>query len=883
MTENKRSDIYLFDAHALCYRAFYAIRGLTSSYGMPTGAVLGFINTVNRILREHEPEHVVIAFDSKEPTKRHKLYEEYKAHREPMPEDLVQQMPFIKKFVRAKNFLVCQKPGYEADDIIAVLAQQASEKGLDTTIVTGDKDALQLISENLRILSPGKKGEKIYDAEKVEEKFGVRPDQILEFMSLVGDKSDNIPGVKGIGKVTAGKLIREFGTVKNIYKNLDNISSKSIRKKLDQGRESAELSRSLIEPDMDVPVELDLDKALLSDPTKEDLIELYTKLEFKKMLSGLLSEGDIEKRNYMVADSGFKVEKYLEGLAKNKVLSVSPDFSGENGSLRGAAFSYKAFEALYIPFRRDDLAGIVTGLLEDRATSKVVYNAKEILKSFEAQEMTFLGYDFDIMLADYIADPGISGRSLSAITERRLSRKLVQRKDNKVQTRKDLFDAYEPEKSSAEKHNERADMVFRLYKQLSKELKEKDLLDLFQDIEMPLVPVLADMERTGVGIDLEHLRESADNFEHKLHDLTEEIHELAGKKFNINSPKQLQEILFEKLELPPGRRTKTGFSTDEAVLEGLSSEHRIPKLLLEYRHLNKLKTTYYDAIIELTDKNTGRLHSKFNQAVTATGRLSSSEPNIQNIPIRTDLGRRIRKAFIPPFDDHVLVAADYSQIELRILAHLSADRTLIEAFQSGKDVHEFTASKIFECDVKDVTKQMRRVAKTVNFGIVYGMGKNALASDLGITTDEAGKFIEAYFNRYSSVRSYMDGTIRFARENGYVSTLMKRRRYLPEINSNNQRIRSFAERTAVNTPVQGSAADIIKLAMILFHDKIKKTSCKIIMQVHDELLLSVSEEEVDKRAEQLKNIMENVVKLKVKLEVDLETGKNWYDMRKLSI
>lgn len=876
MTKHKNSNIYFFDAHALCYRAFYAISDLTTSSGMPTGAVLGFINIVKRILKQHDPEHVVFAFDSKGLTKRHRKYKEYKSHRKPMPQELVQQLPYILRYVKAKNFPIYKKSGYEADDIIATLTRQAREKGMEVTIVTGDKDALQLVEPGVTVLSPGTSSDKIYNEQEVERKFGVSPERMLEFMAFVGDASDNIPGVKGIGKVGAARLITEFGSVENVYSSLESISSKSVRQKLEAGREMAILSRKLVELDFDVPVEIDLGRGSGQEEDTEELVKVYTELEFKRLLSKILPTGKKEQgTEYVLVEEMSELEKTLKGFSGGPV-AIFPKVD-DTGSLMGLAMSGKAFESFYVPFEKgSDLASRLEGFLSCGKTKKIVHDGKKVLGVIRAAGMRLCGLDFDVMLADYISDPGKGEHGLFDMAVRRLNRRLI----SGGGMVKDLFSKNQ---ELADICGEKSDMIFRLHAELDNELKTKGLTALFYDTEMPLISILADMEDVGIGIDLEYLKQSTQEFGKQLKKLTEEIHNLAEEKFNINSPKQLQHILFEKLGLAPGKKTKTGYSTDESVLAKLSKGHELPRLILKYRHLNKLKTTYYDSIIELTDKKNRVLHTTFNQTVTSTGRLSSSEPNIQNIPIRTEIGRKIRKAFVPPFRSHFLLAADYSQIELRVLAHLSGDNTLTDAFSSGEDVHKFTASRIFDCDIEEVTPEMRRAAKTVNFGIVYGMGKNALAADLEISESEAQEFINAYFERYGSIKEYMENTVRKARTDGYVKTLLNRRRYLPEINSKNPRLRSFAERTAINTPVQGSAADIIKLAMVVCHKKLKNSGTEMIMQVHDELLFSVPEDEQEKVVVLVRDVMESVFDLNVRLKVDLEMGKNWYDMEKVDL
>ncbi|MGB2661386.1 MAG: DNA polymerase I [Candidatus Omnitrophota bacterium] len=801
MTEDEKT-IYLIDANSLCYRAYYAIRELSTSKGVPTNAIYGVINMLRKLIREYEPKMMTFVFDMKGPTTRHEKYEEYKIHRKPMPDDLSGQMQSIKEFIAAFNIPVFQLEGYEADDIIATLAEKAKKRGLKVTIVTGDKDALQLVDKTIKVLSPHTTSDKLYDTKGVRAKYGVEPDHMIELMALMGDASDNIPGVKGVGQVTAQKLISKYGSVENIYKNLDEVEPESLRKKLKENKKMAELSRELVELDRNVPVKLDIKDARVDDPDWDKLAELCREFEFNKLLKEVMLKGE-EPAKEPAAEKAQTVKNIIEVDESGKTTRVGFDVKDSLGALRESG--------------------------------------SEAGKDF-----------FDIMIADYLLDPAQSRHDLADVAMRRLECSISP--------------------------GEESDVILKLYNTLKPLLEEKKLTPLFQDVEMPLVKVIADMEKEGVGIDVPCLKELSRQMEKKLADVTEKIYRLSGEEFNINSPKQLQVILFDKLGLPKVKKTKTGASTDESVLRKLAQGHELPGLLLEYRTMNKLKTGYYDSILELVDRKTGKLHAKFNQAVTATGRLSSSEPNLQNIPIKTAMGKEIRKAFVPGEKGMLLLAVDYSQIELRVLAHLSGDKELIEAFKKEEDVHKVTASKIFGCKMDEVTDDMRRAAKTVNFGIIYGMGPFRLAKDLEISLGDAQAFIGSYFDQYSGVKTFIDKTIDGARKKGYVTTLLNRRRYIPEITSSNERMKGFAERVAVNTPVQGSAADLIKLAMIACHDKLKDEGAKMIIQVHDELVFKVPKEKLKDAARKVKELMEGVIELKVPLKVDLEAGANWLDM-----
>ena len=877
----KTKNIYLIDGNSLCYRAFYGIRELTTSKGMPTNAIYGVVNMLRKLVKEHDPEMMVMVFDMKGPTVRHKKYEEYKVHRKPMPDELVDQMPRIKEVVEAYNIPVCQLEGYEADDIIATLAEKSRKKGWSVTIVTGDKDALQLVDDKVRVLSAHTSGEKVYGPDEVLEKYGVPPELMVDLMALMGDQSDNIPGVKGVGLVTASKLVKEFGCLSEIYKNIDKVSSDSLKKKLSEDREMADLSRELVELDRDVPVELDLDKSVVSDPDFERLAELFREFEFGKLLSEIVPK-DVEDTKYCLKDDLKDVKALLGELKENKLCSVTYEVDAE-GRPEGLAVSAKEGEGYFFPatLSKSDpkrWKELLKGIFEDEKILKAGYDMKEDIRLLTEEGISARGSIFDVMIADYLIDPARPKYDLESMAMRHLEYNLTHAGGQMAWGSDGQATMDMEAKEDHLKACESSDIILRLYGKLAPVLKEKELDKLFFDVEMPLVEILAEMELEGVGIDIIYLKKQSHEIEKKLADVTAKIYDLAGEEFNINSPKQLQVILYEKLSLPALKKTKTGISTDESVLSRLADMHELPRELLEYRELNKLKTAYYDSFLELADKKTHRMHARFNQAVTATGRLSSSEPNLQNIPIKTPLGKEIRKAFVPGGKDMLLVAADYSQIELRVLAHLSQDKKLIEAFHKGEDVHKFTAALIFECELSEVTDKMRSAAKTVNFGIVYGMGAFSLAKDLGINVSEAQDFIDSYFKRYKGVSLYIDKTIEGARKNGFVTTLLNRRRYIPEINVSNERVKGFAERVAVNTPVQGSAADVIKLAMIGCHEEFSGTGVKMIIQVHDELVFEVPKDMLQEAVSRIRDRMEKVLDLEVPLKVDVEAGKNWLEM-----
>ena len=862
----ERQNIFLIDGHALCYRAYYAIRELSTSSGMPTNAIYGFINILRKLIKEHKPGMLAIVFDMAAPTARHEKYKEYKIHRKPMPDDLIDQIPKIKDVIAAYRIPVCQMEGYEADDIIATLAEKAEKKGLDVTIVTGDKDALQLVDKKIRVLNPSTSGDKMYGAAEVRSKYGVDPGSMVDLMALTGDASDNIPGVKGIGQVTASKLIDQYGSVEGVYRNINEISSETLRKKLIEGEAMARLSRELVQLEREVPVKLDFDKATRAEPDLKRLSELYKKFEFVRLLREVTPR-EVKKGKYSVISGEKEIKEITDRIAKCKTVSMSVINGSSGKQLKAVAFSLKEGEGCFFPLedekaRSRGITRFVKEILEDEKIKKIGYDIKKDMPILRDRGIALRGIAFDVMMADYLVDPSRSRYGLSDIAMRQMGYNLSDDKDS-----------FEFMRAC-----ERSDVILRLYNVLDPMLEERHLASLFRDVEMPLISVLADMEDKGVRIDVKYLEERSSAMEKKLADVSGKIYKLAGEEFNINSPKQLQVILYDKLALPVTKKTKTGISTDESVLRKLAAIHELPARLLEYREMNKLKTGYYDSIVDLADKKTGELHARFNQAVTATGRLSSSEPNLQNIPIRTKLGKEIRRAFVSGEKGKLLLAADYSQVELRILAHMSKDKKLIKAFKEGQDVHRFTASLIFDCPIGEVTDEMRSTAKTVNFGIIYGMSPFGLSKDLGIGIEEARKFIDSYFSRYSGVKAFIDRTIAGARKTGFVATLLKRRRYLPEINSANENVKSFAERAAVNTPVQGSAADIIKLAMINCDSKFRDSEVRMIIQVHDELVFEVPKNILKDTAEQVRELMEGAVELEVPLKVDIEAGENWLDM-----
>lgn len=837
--------LFLIDATAFCYRAFYALQGLSTSFGQPTNAIYGFLNILNKILKEKKPDYLAVCFDVSRETFRTKKYEQYKIQRPPMPDGLSSQIPLIKELVSAYGINIFEKEGFEADDIIATLSRKAKQKGISVTIVSSDKDILQLVDDSTVVLSPYKDEGVLYDSRRVEERFGVGPDKVADIIALMGDDVDNIPGVPGIGEKTATNLISEFSSLDNLLKNIDKVKQDKLRNSIRENIEKINLNKELVELRKDVDIDFNLEKIGIGEPDTKELFRLFKHLEFKKMLRDLAQPE----------------EKPLDFKAAEIEESALKDSLGTEGELiiYGGSFDNMFFCAKNKIFQVSGPGDILRSVLKDSNVKKLSHDLKKNKISLAKEGIVLGGLYFDTMIAAYLANPSKSEYSLSDVALDYLSEALSNKE-------------IEPIKA--------VDLIRRLKPKLEQELEEKKLSGLFAEVEMPLCEVLAEMELNGIKIDTEALDTLSRDLEKRLIKLIEEIYALSGTQFNINSPKQLREVLFEKLKLPVIKRSKTGPSTDEEVLRALADKHKLPKLLLEYRQLTKLKNTYIDALPLLIDKKTGKIHTTFNQTGTETGRLSSSNPNLQNIPIKTDIGRKIRSAIIASEKNRYLLSCDYSQIELRILAHLSKDEHLISAFLKEKDIHKATASLIYGIEEKDVSEEMRETAKRVNFGIVYGLTSYGLSRDLGIPVDEAQNFIDAYFMRYPGVKVYIEEEIKKAEKDGFVTTILGRRRYITEIRNKNMAIRQFAQRQAVNTPIQGSASDLIKLAMLAIHKDLcsRELGTQMILQIHDELVFDVPKQELDDVVELVRDRMENVLKLEVPIKVDIKKGKNWLEL-----
>ncbi len=879
--------LFLIDGNSFCYRAYYAIRSLSNSKGRPTNAVYGFVTMLNKIVKDNSPDMLAVAFDLKGPTFRHKKYDEYKIHRKPMPDDLVGQMPYIKEVVRAYNVPVFEVEGYEADDVLATLARKAEDKGIDVFIVTGDKDALQLVDSHIKVYSTHKDG-LIYDARKVKEVYGVEPERMVDIMSLMGDATDNIPGVPGIGEKSAVELVSQFGSLDNLLKNINSVSGEAKKRAIKENEKMAILSRELAVLDTNVPMSIDFEELKIKDPDNARLFELFRDLEFKALLKDVAPKGTLGS-TYEMVDTPVKYKKLISELKKAKEFAFDFETTSVDPMLArpvGVSFSWKVGHASYIPmnkyFDRDSVIADLKDIFEDDAIKKIGQNIKYEYILLAGCGIDLKGISFDTMVASYLLNPSKMNHNLEDISLEYLNHKMTTPIEDLLGKGKNAITMDKVDVPRVCAYCcEDSDVTYRLKKVLLDGLEDKGLMKLFRQVEMPLVEVLGKMETRGVSLDTEYLSKLSKEMERRLETSTKEIFELAGGEFNINSPKQLSVILFERLKLPIIKRTKTGISTDEEVLRKLVGKHKLPESLLRYRELSKLKSTYVDALPSMINEKTGRLHTSFNQAVTATGRLSSSGPNLQNIPIKTEEGRKIRRAFISSKKDNILLSADYSQIELRVLAHLSEDKGLEKAFKEGLDIHSYTASLVFGVEEKDVTGEMRGMAKTVNFGIIYGMSPYGLSQSLGIEVDKAKEFIDSYFLRYPAVKEYMEGLIAEARTKGFVTTILGRRRYIPEINSPDMRMRQFAERTATNAPIQGSAADIIKAAMIQIEDEMAKKSLasKMILQVHDELVFDVACGELEALRDTVSSGMEGVVKLRVPVVAHIETGNNWLDMK----
>jgi DNA polymerase-1 len=887
MEPDRSKILYIIDGNSYIYRAFYAVRGLTNSSGLPTNAIFGFANMLLKVIKEKTPAMLAIVFDPKGPTRRHLEFKEYKANRPPMPRDLVPQIPYIHNLVEAFRIPVFIQEGQEADDVIATLARKAEADGLNVTIVTGDKDILQLVGPHINVYDTMK--EKVYEPADVEERFGVPPERVIEIMGLMGDAVDNIPGVPGIGEKTAQSLIKQYGTIENVLLHAPEITKPKLRQSLMESAHLARLSRELAILRADVPITVDYESLKPQPPDNAALLRMMRELEFTTLLKYIVQEPQQEADYHTVLD-----ETDFQDLIRTLAAAQEFCFDTETTSLDamqaelvGISFAIKPFHAYYLPLGHcylgmpkpialDQALAALKPIMENPAIKKIGQNIKYDLLVLGHYGIAVNGISFDTMIASYLLNPSKPSHGMDAIALEYLNYKTQTYTEVCGTGKKQICFSAVDVAAATRYSGEDADITLRLKQVLAPMLVDHNLEKLFREMEMPLMEVLLDMERTGVKIDAAFLRSMSAKLGSDISRLEKTIYELAGTEFNINSPKQLADILFVKLQLTPLKKTKTGFSTNVDVLEELAHVHPLPAEILKYRSLAKLKSTYVDALPVMINPKTGRLHTSLNQTVTATGRLSSSDPNLQNIPIRTDEGRAIRKAFIAE-QGASLLSADYSQIELRVLAHMSEDLNLIQTFQNDEDVHTRTASEIFSLPPDEITPEMRRKAKAVNFGIIYGISAFGLAQDIGVSNNEAKKYIDNYFARYPHVREFIDKTIEEGKTNGYVTTLFKRRRFIPELASSVAAVRNFGERMAVNTPIQGTAADLIKLAMINIQKRLAQEGLrsKMILQVHDELVFEVPDPEIEVMKKIVQEEMEGVLTLSVPIKVDIGVGKNW--------
>ena len=873
--------LYLIDISSYFYRAFHALPRLTNSKGLPTGAVYGVTNMLLKVLKERQPHYLALVFDAKGPTQRHRVYPEYKAHRPPMPEELVMQLPYINKIIAGFQLPALQQEGYEADDLICTLVSLAKSQGFRVEIISGDKDLLPLVQEGVDLWDPMK--EVRYDPEAIREKYGLTPEELIEMRALAGDPSDNIPGVPGIGEKTALKLIAEYHSLDHLLARVDEIKQKSLRDRIKEHAEQARLSRQLTVLECAVPLTVDLEALHPGPPDREALRQLFVELEFSKLTKGLGFDGQ--------AFEGFSLVGTPEEL--NRVAGAIRE-TGEMGlffltseqhpvmaQIAGVGLSWQKGQGAYVPFNGDlpdqTVWQALGPLWSAPGVRKVGSDLKAAMLVSHRLGQELRGVRGDILLASYLLNPARYEQIMENVALHYLGLNLPGPREL---AGRPVAAAQLPPSLACQFAGARAETALNLWALLQPELQREGLWELYEELELPLLGTLARMEETGIAVDQEFLRRFGLDLETEMQRLEREIYEMSGEEFLIQSPQQLGRILFDRLKLTPQKKTKgKARSTDVEVLQTLASEHPLPAKVLEYRTMGKLKSTYVDALLKLVNQATGRIHTTFLQSVAATGRLSSRDPNLQNIPVRGELGGQVRQAFVAP-RGRVFLSADYSQMELRLLAHFSQDPALLKAFLEKVDIHRQTAGVVFNIHPELVSPDMRRSAKVVNFGIIYGMSPFGLAKQLGVSTRVAHDFIQRYFGRYSQVKAYLDGTLEQARKQGWVTTLLGRRRQIPQINSSNRLLRQEAERSAINTPLQGTAADIIKKAMVQLESALndRGLSGKMLLQLHDELLLEVPETELGDTAKLARQVMENVVLLQVPLEVDLRTGPNWGEM-----
>lgn len=885
----KDNIIIVIDGNSLINRAFYALPPLMTKEGLYTNAVYGFTNMLNKIIDEYKPTYLTVAFDKKAPTFRHKEYTEYKAGRKKMPPELAQQLPLLKEVLSAMNISTIELDGFEADDLIGTIVKRAEEERLSPIVITGDKDALQLASDDTRIVitKKGISDFEAYDRMAFEEKYGITPEQFIDLKGLMGDSSDNIPGVPGIGEKTGLNLIKTFSTVNNLIENLDQVKSDKLRQKIEDNVQLALMSRRLAEINTNVPVDIVFSEYTFDNPDTDKLIQLYNRLEFYSLIPKI-KKPIMENKSIPMNDEKIHIINNEAELSEMKnilkqnqeiVIKVFSDDSHVTNPNMISMCILAKDNFFYIRLCDEIVKQNLYQLFNDYHFKISGHEIKKDILSLLHMKVDSFDICFDTAIAQYLIQPERSNYQLNGLTLEYLNMDMGDDSDSVDSNNQiSLFD--HPEEKYIKQGLKWCKATILLIEILKERLETEKLTDLFYNVELPLVEVLANMEYYGFSIDNNELIQIGERLSEEINDISEKIYQLAGETFNINSTKQLGPILFDKLKLPSGKKTKTGYSTSVDVLEKLYDAHEIIPLIMEYRTLSKLKSTYVDGLLPLINETTTRIHAHFNQTVTTTGRISCTEPNLQNIPIKQEAGRLLRKAFIPE-KNYVLMGADYSQIELRVLAHLSEDTSLIEAFMTDQDIHTITASKVFNLKPEEVTILYRSRAKAVNFGVIYGMSDYGLSESLKISRKEAAQYIKEYFNKYSTVKQFMDSMIEKCKMDGYVTTIMNRKRHVPEIMSKNFNIRSLGERLAMNTPIQGSAADIIKIAMrdVYFALKNNRLKSRLILQVHDELILEVHIDEIEIIKKLLIEKMENAIELKVPLKVDFHVGSSWYELK----
>ncbi|CAH0346241.1 DNA polymerase I [Bacillus sp. CECT 9360] len=873
--------IVLIDGNSIAYRAFFALPLLNNDKGIHTNSVYGFTMMLNRILDEEKPTHMLVAFDAGKTTFRHASFKEYKGGRQKTPPELSEQFPFIRELLDHFGISRYELENYEADDIIGTLSLQAEKEGYEVKVISGDKDLTQLSSPTttVNITRKGITDIEEYTPEHIHEKYGIGPNQIIDLKGLMGDASDNIPGIPGVGEKTALKLLHQFGTVEKLLESIDEVTGNKLKEKIEEHKESAVLSKQLATISREVPLEITLEDTVYHGMDTEKVVSFYKDLGFRSLLDKMDEAGEpVEEIDQ--EDISFEIVKEVtSGLFADEsalYIEILED-NYYRADIIGVAISNDQGN-FYIPAKMAFASEEFKEWARDETKRKAVYDAKRSIVALRRREIEIKGIDFDIFLASYILNPSESVEDVAAITK---SQQGIQLQSDEAFYGKGAKRSVPDEAQLGEHLARKSQAIFKLKEPMIVSLEENEQYKLFTELEMPLAIILAEMEIQGVKVDVGRLKDMGSELVTRLKLIEEKIHQLAGEAFNINSPKQLGVILFEKLGLPPVKKTKTGYSTSADVLEKLESEHEIVREILHYRQLGKLQSTYIEGLLKVVDEETCKVHTRFNQALTATGRLSSTDPNLQNIPIRLEEGRKIRQAFIPSEKDWLIFAADYSQIELRVLAHIAKDEGLIEAFRNDMDIHTKTAMDVFHVSEAEVNSNMRRHAKAVNFGIVYGISDYGLSQSLNISRKEAGEFIEQYLKSFPGVQDYMKDSIHETKQKGYSMTLLQRRRYIPEITSRNFNLRSFAERTAMNTPIQGSAADVIKLAMINMSERLKEENMKarLLLQVHDELIIEAPPEELEMLMKIVPEEMERALELEVPLKVEYAYGPTWFDAK----